>query len=84
MNGNYPIVIFWSEDDNACIADVPDLRYCSAHGATPEEALRAILIGRRLWLETPREVGVELPDPTESAFLPATARHAQRVAAGAQ
>jgi predicted RNase H-like HicB family nuclease len=36
----YPVVVFWSEEDQSYIANVPDLRYCSAHGETPEEALR--------------------------------------------
>ena len=34
----YHINIFWSDEDECWIADVPDLRYCSAHGATPEDA----------------------------------------------
>ena len=70
----YPIVIFWSPEDEAWIADVPDLRYCSAHGETPEEALREILVARELWLESAREHNDVLPDPRDSRFLPDIAR----------
>lgn len=40
----YPIVVFWSDEDDASIADVPDIRYCSAHGETAEEAVREVRI----------------------------------------
>jgi predicted RNase H-like HicB family nuclease len=85
---NYPIVVFWSPEDDEWIADVPDLRHCSASGATPEEAVREALIGRALWLEVAREDGLELPDPLRSPFLPEIARemltgHAKLVAAAA-
>jgi hypothetical protein len=39
MTPRYHINLFWSDEDDAWIADAPDLTYCSAHGATPEEAL---------------------------------------------
>lgn len=83
MKDNYPIVIFWSDGDEAYIADVPDLRYCSAHGETPEEALREILIARKLWLEGAHEDGLELPDPRASPYLPEIARKAAPTAVGA-
>ena len=78
MNDNYPIVIFWSEEDEAYIADLPDLHYCSAWGHTPEEALRELLVAREAWLEAAHERGVALPDPRESRFLPEIAREALR------
>ena len=65
----YPIVLFWSDEDEAWIADVPDLRYCSAHGETAEEALREIQVARRLWLEVARERGIPLPTPTARPVL---------------
>jgi predicted RNase H-like HicB family nuclease len=64
------IVIFWSEEDGAYIADVPDLRSCSAHGDTPEEALREILVALELRLESARELGVPLPEPSRVAGVP--------------
>ena len=80
---NYPIVVFWSKGDDADIADVPDLRACSAHGETPEEALREALVARKLWLGVPREDGLSLPDPAASPYLPEIARQARRVPAAA-
>ena len=41
---DYHINIFYSEEDDAYIADIPDLKYCSAHGTTPEEALAEVLL----------------------------------------
>jgi predicted RNase H-like HicB family nuclease len=60
---DYHINIFYSEEDNAYIADIPDLKYCSAHGATPEAALAEVLIAREAWLETAREEGLPIPKP---------------------
>ncbi len=60
---DYHINIFYSNEDEAYIADIPDLKYCSAHGATPEEALAEVLIARDLWLEVAREEGMPIPEP---------------------
>jgi predicted RNase H-like HicB family nuclease len=60
----YPIVIFRDDEEDTFIADVPDLKYCSAHGDTPEEALREINIAMTLWLGVARERGDPLPIPT--------------------
>lgn len=60
----YPIVVLWSDADQAWVADVPDLTYCTAHGDTPEEAVREVVEARSLWLRTAREDGIELPEPT--------------------
>jgi len=48
---NHHINIFYSEEDEGYIADIPDLKFCSAFGATPEEALREVLTAKALWLE---------------------------------
>lgn len=50
----YPIVVFWSDEDEAYIATVPDLRSCSAFGDTPEEALREVQVAQELRLEATR------------------------------
>lgn len=71
---NYPIVVFWSPEDECWIADVPDLRHCSAWGDTTAEAVREALIAREAWLEVARESGFPLPDPLASRFLPDIAR----------
>ena len=60
---DYHINIFYSEEDEAYIADIPDLKYCSAHGDTPEEALREVLIAKEGWLAVMREEGIPIPDP---------------------
>jgi predicted RNase H-like HicB family nuclease len=60
---DYHINIFYSEDDGEYIADIPDLKYCSASGETPEEALREVLAAKDLWLEVAREKGMAIPEP---------------------
>jgi predicted RNase H-like HicB family nuclease len=60
---DYHINIFYSEEDGEYIADIPDLKYCSASGATPEEALREVLVAKELWLETARKHGKPIPAP---------------------
>lgn len=60
---DYHINIFCSEEDGEYIADIPDLRYCSASGTTPEEALAEVLIAKELWMEVAHEKGLPIPDP---------------------
>ena len=60
---NYHINIFYSNDDEGYIADIPDLEYCSAFGETPEIALAEVLIAQKLWLEVARERNMEVPKP---------------------
>lgn len=62
----YEIRIFWSDKDGGYIADVPDLRYCSAFGETPEEALREVRVALELHLEALREEGRPIPEPTKA------------------
>ncbi len=61
---DYPILIFWSDEDQAYIADVPDLRHCSAHGETPEEALREVRLALADILADAKERSLALPPPT--------------------
>ena len=63
MIPHYHINLFWSDEDDCWIADVPDLRSCSAHGATPEEAIREIDVAVSAWLEVAREHGDPVPEP---------------------
>ena len=60
---DYFISIFYSEEDDGYIADIPDLRFCSAFGETPEEALREVQIAKTAWLEAARESGKPIPKP---------------------
>jgi predicted RNase H-like HicB family nuclease len=60
---DYHINIFYSEEDEGYIADIPDLKYCSAFGETPEEALKEVLIAKTAWLEAARDAGKPIPFP---------------------
>ena len=59
----YEIIIFWSEEDNAFVADVPELPGCMAHGDTYEDALASAKEAIDLWLSTAREFGDPIPEP---------------------
>jgi predicted RNase H-like HicB family nuclease len=61
---DYHINIFYSEEDEGYIADIPDLEACSAFGSTPEEALIQVQIARAAWLEAARAEGKPIPKPT--------------------
>ncbi len=57
------INLFWSDEDGCWVADIPDLKYCSAFGDTPEEAVRELLGAKEAWLEAAREAGDSIPEP---------------------
>lgn len=59
----FHINVFFSAEDKAYIADVPDLRYCSAHGKTPESALKEVLIAVEAWIATAKAHGKKVPKP---------------------
>ncbi len=59
----YEIVIYWSNDDQAFIAEVPELPGCIAHGHTPIKALTNCQEAIDLWLDTAKEFGREIPAP---------------------
>ena len=65
MNNNYKyeIVIYWSEDDNAFIAEVPELPGCASDGSTYSEALANVDVIVQEWIETARELGRPIPEP---------------------
>ncbi|PIW17634.1 MAG: type II toxin-antitoxin system HicB family antitoxin [Anaerolineae bacterium CG17_big_fil_post_rev_8_21_14_2_50_57_27] len=60
---DYHVNIFFSEEDDGYIADIPDLQHCSAFGKTPEEALIQGLLAKRAWLEAARAEGKDIPAP---------------------
>jgi len=60
---DYHINIFYSEDDEGYIADIPDLEVCSAFGETPDEALREVQKAKKLWLEAAQAEGKPIPSP---------------------
>jgi predicted RNase H-like HicB family nuclease len=63
MNPKYEIILYWSADDNAYIAEVPELPGCMADGETYIAALQnaEIIIGE--WLETAKDLGRTAPEP---------------------
>ena len=63
MNSKYEIVIFWSTEDNAFVAEVPELPGCMAHGGTEELALKNVKDAIQLWVDTAREFGDFVPEP---------------------
>lgn len=60
---DYHINIFHREEDEGYIADIPDLKYCSAFGDTVEEAVHELLKAKAAWLETAKAEGKPIPTP---------------------
>ncbi len=60
---DYHINIFYSDDDEGWIADIPDLSACSAFAETPEDALREVEQAKRAWLAAARAHGKPVPPP---------------------
>ena len=60
---DYHINIFYSEEDGGYIADIPDLKACSAFGATAEQALRELELAKSAWLDAARAEGKPIPEP---------------------
>jgi predicted RNase H-like HicB family nuclease len=58
---DYHINIFYSDEDEGYIADIPDLSHCSAFGSTQEEALAEVLLAKSAWLEAARAEGKTIP-----------------------
>ena len=63
MLNKYEIIIYWSDEDHAYIADVPELQGCMAHGDTYESALENIKEAMALWIETAKEFNDPIPLP---------------------
>jgi predicted RNase H-like HicB family nuclease len=55
--------MYWSADDNAFVAEVPELPGCMAHGSTHARALKSIQEAIDLWVDTAREAGQDVPEP---------------------
>ncbi len=60
---DYHINVFYSEEDAAYVADIPDLEACSAFGATAEEALAEVERAKQAWLVAAREADRTVPEP---------------------
>ena len=59
----YEIIIYWSNEDQNFVAEVPELPGCMAHGGTPEAALARAHEAVELWIDTAREFGDPIPEP---------------------
>jgi predicted RNase H-like HicB family nuclease len=60
---DYHINIFYSDEDAAYVADIPDLDACSAFGQTAEQALNEVEKAKELWLDAARTAGKPIPQP---------------------
>jgi predicted RNase H-like HicB family nuclease len=60
---HFHINVFWSEPDGCWVADVPDLKSCSAFGNSPAEALAEVEEAIAAWLDVARESNLPIPEP---------------------
>ncbi|MCK4641455.1 MAG: type II toxin-antitoxin system HicB family antitoxin [Candidatus Marinimicrobia bacterium] len=63
MRNKYEIIVYWSDEDNAFIAEVPELPGCMADGATYQEAISNAEVIIQEWIETAEELGRAIPQP---------------------
>ncbi len=63
MNSKYEIIIYWSAEDQAFIAEVPELPGCMADGATYQESLSNVEVIIQQWIETAKELNRPIPQP---------------------
>jgi len=63
MMHKYEIIIYWSDEDRAFVAEVPELAGCAAHGGTSDAALSNCDDAIALWIDTARETGRPVPAP---------------------
>lgn len=60
---DYHINLFYSDEDDGYIADIPDLDACSAFGSSPEQALAEVEMAKEAWLTAARDAGRSVPEP---------------------
>lgn len=63
MDAKYEVIIYWSPDDDAFIAEAPELPGCMADGRTYREALANLEVVIQEWIETATELGRPIPEP---------------------
>jgi predicted RNase H-like HicB family nuclease len=71
---DYHINVFYSEKDECYVADIPDLRFCSALGSTPQAAVREVVRAKKAWLKTALEEGRNIPKPRYRAGIYASVK----------
>ncbi len=65
----YEIIIYWSDEDNCYLAEVPELPGCMADGGTYDDCLRNLELIIDEWIETAKELGREVPIPKGRKLL---------------
>ena len=60
---DYDINVFFGEEDDCYVADIPDLKFCSAFGDSPEEAVREVMIAKKAWLQAAKKAKKLVPKP---------------------
>ena len=60
---DYHINVFYSEEDECYVADIPDHKFCSACGATPTEALQEVLKAKKAWVQAAKKENRPVPAP---------------------
>jgi len=60
---HYELIIYWSNEDKAFIAEIPELPGCVANGKTQQQALRNVEVIIQEWIETARKLGRTIPEP---------------------
>lgn len=65
----YEVIIYWSEEDQAFIAEVPELPGCAADGENYQEALQNLEIIMQEWIETANALGRPIPQPKGRSML---------------
>lgn len=63
MNNRYEIIIFWSDDDDCFVAEIPELPGCMADGRTYQEAVAHAEAAIQEWIATATELGRAIPEP---------------------
>ncbi len=59
----YEVIIYWSQEDAAYVAEIPELAGCTAHGETQRDALTSVRQAAALWIKTAKEFGDVIPEP---------------------
>ncbi|MEA5513468.1 type II toxin-antitoxin system HicB family antitoxin [Nodularia sp. UHCC 0506] len=62
---HYEIILYWSQEDQAFIAEVPELPGCAADGETYQKALQNVEIIMQEWIETAQALGRQIPEPKQ-------------------
>ncbi len=70
MTYKYQTIIYWSDEDQVFIAEVPELPGCMAHGNTPAAAVSSAMEAIQLWIDTAKEFGDPVPEPGRLRLVP--------------